>query len=75
MTLLERIDRIHRIHKLIQRESTGTPEEFAETLHITERQWYNILAEMKSYGADIRFSNVKRSYCYFNDFDIQKIMS
>ena len=75
MDLLERIARIHRIHELIRREATGVPKEFAEKLHLTERQVYNILADLKNCGADIRFSKLKCSYYYANDFEIQRIIS
>jgi predicted DNA-binding transcriptional regulator YafY len=71
MNLFERVERVSRIHKLIQQEATGLPKEFAEMLHLKERQLYYILEELKSCGADIRFSGTKCSYYYANDFEIR----
>ena len=70
MQLFETIDRVYRIHQLIQREATGTPEEFAERFNIRKRQLYNILEEFKDYGAHIRYSRVKNSFYYENDFEV-----
>lgn len=75
MDLLERIDRIYRIHELIRREATGTPKEFAEKLRLTERQVYNILNDLKNYGADIRFSKLRCGYYYAYNFEIQLIIT
>jgi len=70
MQLFETIDRVHRMHRLIQREATGTPEEFAERFNIKRRQLYNILEEFKDYGASIRYSRAKNSFYYENDFEV-----
>jgi DNA-binding response OmpR family regulator len=70
MQLFETIDRIYRIHQLIQREATGTPEEFAERFNIRRRQLYNILEEFKDYGAHICYNRIKQTFYYANDFEI-----
>jgi predicted DNA-binding transcriptional regulator YafY len=70
MQLFDTIDRVHRIHKLIQREATGTADEFADRLHIRRRQLYNILEEFRDYGAEIKYSRTKCSFYYANDFDV-----
>jgi predicted DNA-binding transcriptional regulator YafY len=70
MQIFETIDRVQRIHKLIQREATGTADEFAERLHLKKRQIYNIMEEFKDYGAKIKYSRTKCTYYYVNDFDV-----
>lgn len=70
MHYFETIDRVLRIHKLIKREATGTPDEFARKLDIKKRHLYNILEEFKDYGAAIRYSREKLSFYYENDFEI-----
>ena len=70
MQLFETIDRVHRIHKMIQQEATGSAEEFAERFHLKRRQLYNILDEFKDYGAEIKYSRVRSTYYYANDFEI-----
>ncbi|KAA6303548.1 MAG: hypothetical protein EZS26_000099 [Candidatus Ordinivivax streblomastigis] len=70
MLFSERINRLYNIHKWIQQGETGTPDEFAEYFHLSRRQLYNILDELKDYGADIRYSRTTHSYFYANEFDI-----
>ena len=70
MQLFEAIDRLTRIHNLIRREATGTPDEFASKLRLKKRQLYNILEEFRDYGAIIKYSRSKSTYYYENDFEI-----
>lgn len=67
---LESLERIIRIHKMIQLEATGNPDEFACKLGVTKRHMYNILEEFKDYGADIKYRRENSSFCYENDFEI-----
>lgn len=71
MQLFETIDRIQRMHQLIQNESTGTPCEFAERFHISRRQLYNLLEEFKGFGALIQYSRTKSTFFYENNFEIE----
>lgn len=70
MLLFEAIDRMSRIHQMIRREATGSPDEFAGRFNLRKRQLYNILDEFKDYGADIRYSRAKNSFYYENDFNV-----
>jgi hypothetical protein len=70
MLLFETIDRMTRMHQLIRLEATGSPDEFAGKLNLKKRQLYNILEEFKDYGADVRYSRLKNSFYYNNNFDI-----
>ena len=71
MLLFETIDRMHRIHHLIKREATGTADEFAERFRIKKRQLYYLLDEFKDYGAVIRYSRIRNTYYYDNDFEVK----
>lgn len=73
--LFETIDRVQRIHQLIESEITGTPEEFAKRLKLKRRQLYYILEEFKDYGAHIRYCQLKKSFYYVNDFEIKITIS
>jgi hypothetical protein len=64
------IERVQRIHKLIQQEATGCPDEFAEKFNLKKRQLYNILDEFKNYGARIRYNRMRSTFYYDNDFDV-----
>jgi predicted DNA-binding transcriptional regulator YafY len=70
MYLFESIERIKRIHDLIKREATGTPDEFAERLHLKKRQLQNILEELRDWGADIRYNRFRCTYYYANGFEV-----
>lgn len=70
MQLFETIDRVHRIHRLIQQEATGTPDEFARRFNLKRRHLYNILDEFKDYGARIRYCRIRQSFVYENNFEV-----
>jgi len=70
MLLFETIDRMRRIHHLIKREATGPADEFAGKFNLKRRQLYNILDEFKDFGAEIRFSRIRNTYYYDNDFEV-----
>jgi hypothetical protein len=63
------IERLYRMHRLIRQEATGTPDEFAEQFHIKRRQLFNLLSELKDYGAPIEYSEINNTYYYTGDFD------
>ena len=69
MQMFNTVERLNRIHKLIQQKATGTPEEFARNLHLGKRQLFNILDEFRNYGAKIKYNRVKSTYYYDNDFE------
>jgi predicted DNA-binding transcriptional regulator YafY len=66
------IKRLYRMHKLILQEATGTPDEFAGRFHIKRRQLFNLLSELKDYGAPIEYSAINNTYYYTEDFDFFK---
>ena len=70
MLLFETTDRLSRMHQMIKREATGSPDEFAGKFNIKRRQLYNILEEFKDYGAEIKYSRIKNSFYYENEFDV-----
>jgi predicted DNA-binding transcriptional regulator YafY len=71
MNLFEAIDRLYEIHKWILREKTGAPDEFADRFHLSRRQLYNILDELKDWGAEIKYSRSRHTFYYANDFEIK----
>ena len=63
------IERLYRMHKWIESETTGRPEEFAEVFNIRRRQLYNLLEELRLFGAVIKFSRTKNTFFYSEPFD------
>lgn len=70
MNHFEIVNRLCRIHNLIQQENTGTPDEFAERICISRSQLYNCLGELRDYGALIKYSRKQRTFFYINNFKI-----
>jgi hypothetical protein len=68
MSLFQSIQKIERIHQLIRMEATGNPDDFAKKLHLKKRQLFNLLSEFRDEGADIRYSSLRETYYYNNDF-------
>jgi predicted DNA-binding transcriptional regulator YafY len=70
MKTLKQLERLRKAHKLIQQQHTGTPNEFADKLHISERELYRILEYLKELGAIISFQSSIFSYRYKENFDL-----
>ena len=70
MTLFQQINRMERIHYLIRSASTGEPNRFADRLNLSRRQLYNLLDEMKDYGAEIKYSRMNQTFFYETPFHL-----
>ncbi|MFD2288966.1 helix-turn-helix domain-containing protein [Pedobacter petrophilus] len=70
MKLLEYIDRIRIIHKLIKESHTGVPENFAKRLSISTSRLYVVLDELKLMGAPIEYSRQLQTYYYTQAFEV-----
>lgn len=58
------IDRLEKLDRLIRNKQTGSPEQLAEQLGISERSLFRYLSVMKARGAAIFFSRNIKSYYY-----------
>lgn len=70
MLLFEQITRIQVLHSLIIQEKIGTLNELAASFHLSKRQLYNILDELKDLGADIKYCRIRKTFYYNNNFQI-----
>ena len=68
------LDRLIRMHQMIQSESTGTPEEFAEVFQIKDRQLQYQIEELRLYGANIKYSRKRATYFYVTPFNFAEII-
>ncbi|RPH33642.1 MAG: hypothetical protein EHM93_04055 [Bacteroidales bacterium] len=73
MKIFEYIDRISLMHKLISEHRTGSPDDFAVRLGIKRARLYELVDELKSYGAPILYSKSERSFYYEQPYDIRLI--
>ncbi len=70
MKTLKQLERLRNAHKLIKQGSTGSPSEFSDRLHISERELYRVLDYLKEMDAEIIFSRTSNTYYYSGDFDL-----
>lgn len=70
MKVFEYLDRISRMHKLVSRQRTGTPSEFASQLGVSRTTLYEMIDELRSRGAPISYSKSRRTFFYDEPFEI-----
>jgi biotin operon repressor len=70
MKLFEYLDRINMMHKLVSRQSTGTPEELARSLGVSRTSLYDLIDELRSRGAPIAYSKSAKTFFYSQPYDI-----
>jgi len=70
MKVFEFLDRISMMHKLVLRQKTGTPEEFARQLGVSRTTLYELIDELKSRGVPIVYSKSAKTFFYKQPYDI-----
>ena len=70
MKVFEYLDRITLMHKLVSRQKTGTPEEFAKQLGVSRTSLYELIDELRSRGAPIVYSKSAKTFFYKQPYDI-----
>ena len=70
MKVFEYLDRISMMHKLVSRQKTGTPEEFAHRLGVSRTSLYELIDELRSRGAPIAYSKSSKTFFYSQPYDI-----
>lgn len=70
MKMFEYLDRISMMHKLVLRQKTGTPEEFARQLGVSRTSLYELIDELRSRGVPIAYSKSAKTFFYRIPFDI-----
>jgi biotin operon repressor len=71
MKVFEYLERISRMHKLVSRQLTGTPVEFAEQLGVSRTSLYELIDELRSRGAPIAYSKSARTFFYRQPYEIE----
>lgn len=64
MSVINRIERIQRMHDLINYKRTGCPETFARKLGVSQSMLYLLIKELKELGAPIAYCRYRESYQY-----------
>ena len=64
MSSLKYVHRLQRMDDLIARRASGTPEAFAQRMHLCRSELMNCLNELRQLGADIHYCRIRQSYYY-----------
>lgn len=67
MNFIQQIERLQKLNKLVEQESTGSPEELARRLGIRRRTLYDMIESLKSLGIEIRYNRKIKTFCYENE--------
>lgn len=70
MNNLKQLERLRTAHRLIKLENTGTPGELAQKLHISTRQIFLVLEQLKEMDAPIQFNRRTRTYYYKREYEL-----
>ncbi len=62
--IAKQIGRLKKMLRLIKKQKTGTPKEFAHTLRVSRRQMYRDIQQLKELGAPITYNKNVESFCY-----------
>lgn len=63
------------MNRLLQRRATGTPNEFASRLGVSRTRLYEMIDELKSYGAPISYSKSVQTFYYEEPYDVSVALS
>ncbi|MFT4737125.1 MAG: putative DNA-binding transcriptional regulator YafY [Cyclobacteriaceae bacterium] len=70
MNFIHQIERLQRLNQLIKAANTGTPDEFAIQMHISRRQLYNYIEELKNMGLAIKYCKRQKTFYYADDCEL-----
>ena len=70
MNNLKQLERLKKVHGLIKSECTGSPAELAVKLHISVRQTYLLLEQLREMDAPISFNRRTKTYFYLFDYEL-----
>jgi predicted DNA-binding transcriptional regulator YafY len=62
MKLVDQLERIHKMKRMIQSGQTGTPAEFAQNLGISQSHLFRSLHKLEQSGMAIKYSRTLRTY-------------
>lgn len=71
MKTIKHVERLQRLHNLIQMECTGSPVQVAQRLRISERTVYYLIEQLRDYEAQIGYDRGRKTYYYKDDFVLE----
>jgi predicted DNA-binding transcriptional regulator YafY len=71
MALFEHIQILKRFDVLIRLENTGTANEIAKLLEISRRTVFTYIEELESFGAEIAYNKISKTFYYTQKFTLK----
>ena len=71
MNSIKNLERLQKLHLLIEQEATGSPKELATRMHVSERLVYNLIEHLRDYEAKISFDRKRKTYFYSESFHLE----
>ncbi|MBK5210272.1 MAG: hypothetical protein JJE44_12345 [Flavobacteriaceae bacterium] len=75
MKLFKQLKRLKKINHLIEKEATGSPEDFAQNIGISRGHLYRLIGVLKDYGATIEYSRKLNSFYYPQPFGFEELLN
>lgn len=70
MNNLKQLERLRKLHQLIKIERTGTPYELSKKLHISVRQTFHMLEQLREFDAPLKYNRSSKNYYYEFEFEL-----
>lgn len=71
MNFFETLERLQRLHILIESGHTGTPDDLSRRLGVCRKTLYNMIEELKSRNAPIAYSRRRETFYYSKGFTLE----
>ena len=70
MKMINQLQRIQKIGRMIKSANTGSPKEFAGELGISESHFHRYIEELQEMGIPIHYSRARKTYYYENNTEL-----
>jgi hypothetical protein len=70
MTFIEQIEALERLHELIRRKATGTPEQLADKFNVSLGTIHNFIKTLRNKGLPIAYCRDRQTYYYEFEVDV-----
>jgi predicted DNA-binding transcriptional regulator YafY len=70
MTFLEQIEALERLHQLIKRKATGSPNQLANKFNVSVGTIKNLLNILKNRGLPLNYCRYEQTYYYDCDVEV-----
>ena len=70
MSFEDQLAVLQRLHALIRRKGTGTPQQLYRRLEISRSALFRYLNVLRNLGAEIYYCSHRQSYCYEGEFQL-----